>query len=136
MLRRINGTALIIAALVATLGALAFPVWSYADRSSTGEADLNASSVATQWGPLSATDRDFLVKVRLAGLWELPAGQQASERAPSEATKAAGDHLVVGHTDLDRRARDVAAKLGVELPNQPTAQQQGWLRELTAASGD
>ncbi|MEV7654948.1 DUF4142 domain-containing protein [Streptomyces anulatus] len=135
-MRRINGTALIIAALVATLGALAFPVWSYADRSGTGEAHLNASSVATRWGPLSATDRDFLVKVRLAGLWELPAGQQAIERAPSEATKAAGDHLVVGHTDLDRRARDVAAKLGVELPNHPTAQQQGWLRELTAASGD
>ncbi|MEU8674713.1 DUF4142 domain-containing protein [Streptomyces sp. NPDC048560] len=135
-MRRINGTALIIAALVATLGALAFPVWSYADRSGTGEANLNASSVATQWGPLSATDRDFLVKVRLAGLWELPAGQQAIQRAPSEATKAAGDHLVVGHTDLDRRARDVAAKLGMELPNQPTAQQQAWLQELTAASGE
>lgn len=135
MLRRINGTALIIAALVATLGALAFPVWSYADRSGTGEANLNASSVATQWGPLSATDRDFLVKVRLAGLWELPAGQQAIERAPSEGVKQAGDHLVVGHTDLDRRARDVASKLGVELPNQPSEQQQGWLDELTAASG-
>ncbi|MEV3933192.1 MULTISPECIES: DUF4142 domain-containing protein [unclassified Streptomyces] len=135
-MRRINGTALIIAALVATLGALAYPVWSYADRSGTGEANLNASSVATQWGPLSATDRDFLTKVRLAGLWELPAGQQAIERAPSEAVKLTGDHLVVGHTDLDRRARDVAAKLGVELPNQPTEQQQGWLRELTAASGE
>ncbi|MEU0129535.1 DUF4142 domain-containing protein [Streptomyces sp. NPDC006289] len=134
-MRRINGTALIIAALVATLGALAFPVWSYADRSGTGEADLNASSVATRWGPLSATDRDFLVKVRLAGLWELPAGQQAIERAPSEGVRLAGDHLVVGHTDLDRRARDVAAKLGVELPNQPSEQQQGWLDELTAASG-
>lgn len=111
-MRRINGTALIIAALVATLGALAYPVWSYADRSGTGQANLDASSVATQWGPLSATDRDFLVKVRLAGLWELPAGQQAIQRAPTEAIKATGDHLVVGHTDLDRRARDVAAKLG------------------------
>ncbi|MFC5804747.1 DUF4142 domain-containing protein [Streptomyces formicae] len=134
-MRRINGTALIIAALVATVGALAFPVWSYADRSGTGQANLNASSVATQWGPLTATDRDFLVKVRLAGLWELPAGQQAIERAPSQAIKDTGDHLVVGHTDLDQRARDVAAKLGVELPNQPTDQQQGWLRELSAASG-
>ncbi|MFB7369372.1 DUF4142 domain-containing protein [Streptomyces sp. NPDC056222] len=133
---RVNGTVLIIAALVATVGALAFPVWSYADRSGTGQANLNASSVATQWGPLSATDRDFLVKVRLAGLWELPAGQQAIERAPSRAMVECGDHLVVGHTDLDRRARDVAAKLGVELPNQPTEQQQGWLRELTAARGE
>ncbi|MFD4942140.1 DUF4142 domain-containing protein [Streptomyces sp. NPDC058239] len=134
-MRRINGTALIIAALVATLGALAYPVWSYADRSGTGQANLDASTVATQWGPLSATDRDLLVKVRLAGLWELPAGQQAIERAPTRAISAAGDHLVVGHTDLDRRARDVAARLGVELPNQPTEQQQGWLRELTAARG-
>ncbi|MEV4971877.1 DUF4142 domain-containing protein [Streptomyces scopuliridis] len=134
-MRRINGTALIIAALVVTVGALAFPVWSYADRSGTGQANLNASSVATQWGPLSATDRDFLVKVRLAGLWELPAGQQAIERAPSRAIKECGDHLVVGHTDLDKRARDVAAKLGVELPNQPNDQQQGWLRELSAATG-
>ncbi|MFJ6634847.1 DUF4142 domain-containing protein [Streptomyces sp. NPDC091376] len=134
-MRRINGTALIIAALVATVGALAFPVWSYADRSGTGQSNLNASSVATQWGPLTATDRDFLVKVRLAGLWELPAGQQAIERAPSQAIKEAGDHLIVGHTDLDLRARDVAAKLGVELPNQPNEQQQGWLRELSAASG-
>ncbi|MEV8315914.1 DUF4142 domain-containing protein [Streptomyces sp. NPDC059900] len=134
-MRRINGTALIIAALVVTLGALAFPMWSYADRSGTGPANLAAGSVATQWGPLSAADRDLLVKVRLAGLWELPAGQQAVERAPTEAIKEAGDHLIVGHTDLDKRARSVAAQLGVELPNQPTAQQQGWLQELTEADG-
>lgn len=134
-MRRINGTALIIAALVVTLGALAFPMWSYADRSGTGPANLAAGSVATQWGPLSAADRDLLVKVRLAGLWELPAGQQAVERAPTEAIKEAGDHLIVGHTDLDKRARSVAAQLGVELPNQPTAQQQGWLQELTEAEG-
>ncbi|MFE3598333.1 DUF4142 domain-containing protein [Streptomyces sp. NPDC059096] len=134
-MRRINGSALIIAALVATVAALAFPVWSYADRSGTGQANINASSVSTQWGPLTATDRDFLVKVRLAGLWELPAGQQALERAPTKAIKECGDHLVVGHTDLDRRSRDVAAKLGVELPNQPNEQQQGWLRELSAATG-
>ncbi len=90
----------------------------------------------TQWGPLSATDRDFLVKVRLAGkLWELPAGQQAMERAPTQAIKDAGDHLVVGHADLTS-GQDVAAKLGVQLPNQPTEQQQGWLRELSAAQGE
>ncbi|MFJ7999761.1 DUF4142 domain-containing protein [Streptomyces sp. NPDC096310] len=134
-MRRINGSALIIAALVATVAALAFPVWSYADRSGTGQANLNAAAVSTQWGPLTATDRDFLVKVRLAGLWELPAGQQALERAPTKAIKECGDHLVVGHTDLDKRSRDVAAKLGVELPNQPNEQQQGWLRELSAATG-
>lgn len=135
MLRRINGTALIIGALVATLAALAYPVWSYADRSGTPQANLAAGTVATQWGPLTATDRDFIVRVRLAGLWELPAGQQALERAPTESIRTAGDHLVVGHTDLDNRVREVAAKLNIALPNQPNDQQQAWLRQLTDATG-
>ncbi|MFD9460064.1 DUF4142 domain-containing protein [Streptomyces sp. NPDC060027] len=134
-MRRINGSALVIAALVATLGALAFPVWSYADRSGTGQANLAAGTVSTPWGPLSASDRDLIVRVRLAGLWELPAGQQAMERAPTKAIKEAGDHLIVGHTDLDKRVRIVAAQLNVELPNQPNEQQQGWLQELSAATG-
>ncbi|MET8681357.1 DUF4142 domain-containing protein [Streptomyces sp. NPDC004647] len=134
-MRHINATKLILVALVATLSALIYPVWSYADRSGTGQANLDAGTVATQWGPLSALDRDFLVKVRLAGLWELPAGQQAIERAPTQAVRDAGDHLIVGHTDLDKRSRDIAAKLGIELPNQPTAEQQGWLDEMTAAQG-
>ncbi|MFJ4471756.1 DUF4142 domain-containing protein [Streptomyces sp. NPDC089424] len=134
-MRRINGTALIIAALAATVGALAFPVWSYADRSGTGQANMDAGTVNTQWGPLTAQDRDLIVRVRLAGLWELPAGQQAMERPTSAAVKEAADHLIVGHTDLDKRVRIVAAQLGVELPNQPTEEQQGWLNEMTAASG-
>jgi putative membrane protein len=135
ILRHINGTKLILAAMVATLGALLFPIWSYADRSGTGQANLAAGAVPTQWGPLSTADRDFLVKVRLAGLWELPAGQQAMERAPTQAIRDAGDHLIVGHRDLDKRCRDIAAQLGVELPNEPTEQQKGFLRELSAAEG-
>ncbi|GAA0577391.1 DUF4142 domain-containing protein [Streptomyces crystallinus] len=134
-LSRFNGTALIIVALAATIGALAFPVWSYADRLGTDKSNLDSASVATKWGPLSPTDREFVTKVRLAGLWELPAGQQAQERAPSAAIKATGDHLVMGHTSLDKHVRDVAAQLGMELPNQPNEQQQGWLKELSAAQG-
>ncbi|MGP3922812.1 DUF4142 domain-containing protein [Streptomyces sp. 8N616] len=134
-MRHINGTKLIIAALAATLGALIYPVWSYADRSGTGQANLATGTVSTQWGPLSAQDRDFLVKVRLAGLWEMPAGQQAIQRAPTKAVRDCGDHLIVGHTDLDQRVRFAAGKLGVELPNQPNEQQLGWLKELTDADG-
>ncbi|MEV3854901.1 DUF4142 domain-containing protein [Streptomyces sp. NPDC050095] len=133
---RINGTTLIITGLMATLAALVFPIWSYADRSGTGLDTLNSQTVPTRFGPLSATDRIFITKVRLAGLWELPAGQQAEERAPSKAVETAGEHLVQGHTFLDARVREVAAQLNLELPNQPNAQQQGWLRTLTAAKGE
>ncbi|MET7616824.1 DUF4142 domain-containing protein [Streptomyces sp. NPDC005408] len=134
-MRFLTGTGLIVVALTATIAAILFPVWSYDDRSGTAEANLRAGSVTTPWGPLSAADRDFVVRVRLAGLWELPAGQQAVGRAPTVAVKTAGEHLVEGHTYLDARVREVAARLNLELPNQPTTQQQGWLKEFTKARG-
>jgi predicted outer membrane protein len=110
-------------------------LWSYADRSGTSLANLNAGSVKTRWGPLSAADRDFVVRVRLAGLWEEPAGQQAVERAPTPAIADAGRHLMDGHAFLDARVREVAAQLTMQLPNQPNAQQQRWLKQLTADRG-
>ncbi|MCX4578208.1 DUF4142 domain-containing protein [Streptomyces sp. NBC_01571] len=131
----VSGTGLIIAALTATLIALVFPIWSYADRSGTGLDSLNTQSVPTRFGPLSGLDREFVTKVRLAGLWELPAGQQAEERGTTQAVRTAGGHLVEGHTFLDARVRDVAARLGLTLPNQPNAQQRGWLATLEAAHG-
>ncbi|MFG3282575.1 DUF4142 domain-containing protein [Streptomyces sp. NPDC048111] len=135
MRRSLSGTGLVVTALTATLLALLFPVWSYADRSGTPLADLNAGTVPTRWGPLSAADRDFVVRVRLAGLWEGPAGRQAMERDPGAAVKEAGRHLVDGHAFLDARVREVAARLGMELPDRPNAQQQGWLRQLSADTG-
>ncbi|MFE6176531.1 DUF4142 domain-containing protein [Streptomyces sp. NPDC056464] len=130
-----SGTGLIITGLTATLLAMIFPIWSYADRSGTGLDVLNAESVSTGYGPLSALDRDFITKVRLAGLWELPAGQQARQKGTTPAVRTAGEHLIEGHTFLDERVRDVAAKLSLTLPNEPTEQQQEWLATLDGAQG-
>ena len=131
---RFNHSALVIAALTTTIAALSFPVWSYADRSGTGVSNMAAGTVNTQWGPLTASDRDLIVRVRLAGLWELPAGREGDgtlQAAP--AVKEAADHLLVGHADLDERVRNVAAQLGVELPNQPNEAQLGFLAQMDAA---
>ncbi|MFG2498116.1 DUF4142 domain-containing protein [Streptomyces sp. NPDC048441] len=135
-MRSINGTGLIVAGLVATLAALLFPVWSYEDRSGTSLDRFDAETVSTQFGPLSALDREFITKVRLAGLWELPAGQQAEERGTTKAVKTAGEHLVEGHTFLDARVREVATRLDLELPSQPNPQQRDWLGELSDAHGE
>jgi predicted outer membrane protein len=131
----LSGTGLIITGLAATLLALIFPIWSYADRSGTGVDVLNATTVSTRYGPLSALDREFVTKVRLAGLWELPAGQQAQQKGTTQAVRTAGQHLIEGHAFLDARVRDVAAKLGLELPNQPNDQQKQWLATLDATQG-
>ncbi|MER5373185.1 DUF4142 domain-containing protein [Streptomyces sp. NPDC002553] len=132
-----TGTGLIITGLVATLAALILPLWSYEGRSSPGTSvdTLNADTVPTLYGPLTALDRDFLVKVRLAGLWELPAGRQAQQKGVGEAVRTAGRHLVEGHTLLDERVRTVAAQLNIALPDQPNNQQKAWLSQLDSAQG-
>ncbi|WP_330287128.1 DUF4142 domain-containing protein [Streptomyces sp. NBC_00576] len=133
---RFNHSALVIAALTTTIAALSFPVWSYADRSGTGVANVASGTVNTQWGPLTASDRDLIVRVRLAGLWELPAAEKAMARSSSATVKDAADHLLVGHADLDQRVRTVASQLGVAIPNEPNAQQQGFLAQMDAAQGE
>ncbi|MEV6168926.1 DUF4142 domain-containing protein [Streptomyces sp. NPDC051954] len=130
-----TGTGLIITGLAATLVALVFPIWSYADRSGTGVDVLNAQTMSTKFGPLSALDREFVTKVRLAGLWELPAGRQAQQKGTTPAVRPAGQHLVEGHVFLDERVRDVASRLGLALPNEPSDQQKQWLGTLDAAQG-
>ncbi|WP_406441814.1 DUF4142 domain-containing protein [Streptomyces sp. NBC_00631] len=132
-----SGTGLIIVCLAATLAALVFPIWSYADRSDpTGSVTvLSARTVSTAYGPLSAQDRDFIVKVRLAGLWELPAGEMAEQKGTTAAVRTAGQHLVDGHISLDAHVRTVATQLGVPIPNSPNTQQQQWLATLSAAQG-
>lgn len=135
-MRRLNGSLIAGLALVVTVGALAFPVWSYADRSGTAQANMAAGSVNTQWGPLTASDRDLIMRVRLAGLWELPAAEKAMARSKSPQVKEAADHLIVGHKDLDERVRAVASQLGMELPNVPNEQQQVFLQQMDNATDD
>ncbi|WP_086565729.1 DUF4142 domain-containing protein [Streptomyces africanus] len=131
----VSGTGLIVTCLTATLAALVFSLWSYTDRPGTGPDVLSARTLRTSYGPLSALDQDFLVKVRLAGLWELPAGRQARTKGTTPAVRTAGRHLVEGHAFLDERVRGVAARLNLALPDEPGDQQKRWLETLDAAQG-
>ena len=133
---RLNGSVYASLALVVTVGALSFPMWSYEDRSGTAQANMASSSVNTQWGPLTAADRDLIIRVRLAGLWELPAAEKAMARSKSPEVREAADHLIVGHKDLDERVRNVATQMGVELPNVPNEQQQGFLAQMDNATDE
>ncbi|WP_405977535.1 DUF4142 domain-containing protein [Streptomyces sp. NBC_00158] len=136
------GSGLVIAALAVTLIALLIPVSKFGDRASAaaagtaakpGTEDDGAGTMSTAYGPLSAADRDFVRKVRLAGLWELPAGRQAQQRGTRPSVRTAGMHLVEGHTELDRQVLQVGQALGMDLPDKPSAQQQEWLNQLTNA---
>jgi predicted outer membrane protein len=84
-------------------------------------------------GAVSAADRDFVVKVRLAGLWEIPAGNMAQERSEDPRVVNIGKSISAQHVALDKLDIAVAKKLGVSLPNQPNGDQQGWLNEMKNA---
>lgn len=92
--------------------------------------------VSTKTGPLGDADRDLVIRVRLAGLWEMPAGQEAAERANQPRVRQVAQMISDEHMELDAKTRAVAKELGIVLPNQPNDQQKGFLSTITAASGD
>lgn len=91
--------------------------------------------VQTEFGPLGPADRDLLVKVRLAGLWEGPTGQQAEQQASSAEVQEVGRKISVEHAQLDEEVRRVANQLGVLLPSGPSAQQNAWMDEISSQTG-
>jgi predicted outer membrane protein len=125
------------AALVAVLVAVLVSV-ALAGRSPSSPQSLSAlfggGTVDTPWGPLGASDRDMLIKVRQADLWEEPASEQAAQRANAPSVREVGRKLGVEHSQLDGDLRAVAAKLGVPLPTQPSDQQKVWMAEITGAA--
>ncbi|GAA5614975.1 DUF4142 domain-containing protein [Streptomyces platensis] len=135
----------LIAAAVALLAVIAsVSVWLAQRDSSADEshsAHLPAANAALAGpqggnaGALSALDKTFLTKVRQAGLWEMPAGRLAQTHASSEAIKRAGMHLLEGHSKLDQLAREDSEALSVPIPDEATAEQQGWVDQLKDARG-
>jgi putative membrane protein len=87
-------------------------------------------------GTVSAADKDLVVKVRLAGLWEIPAGEMAQEKSNDPRIQKIGRDIAAQHEVLDAFDRAAAKKLGITLPQKPNSDQQGWLAEMRDAEGD
>ncbi len=85
--------------------------------------------------PITKADRDFVIRVRLAGLWEIPAGTMAVAKGVNPRVREVGREIAAQHRELDRLTREAAAQLGVTLPDRPTPEQQEWLLEMQRATG-
>jgi predicted outer membrane protein len=130
--RRLVGTVFVGGALVLTLSALAYPSMLGVQTTSTAQDRIIAN---TRYGPLTEADRDFVVKVRAAGLWEHPLGLISMRKGTTAAMKEAGEHLVVGHGRLDATCRKIAPELGITLPNQASPQQQQFVATANSKTG-
>lgn len=130
--RNATGTLFVTGALGLTLAALAYPGMLGLQTVSGNPSRIIAQ---TQWGPLTEADRDFVVKVRAAGLWEYPVGQMAVKKGTTKAVVTAGQHLIDGHAALDASCRKIAPMLNITLPNVASPQQQGFVDTLSADTG-
>ncbi|MFG2130975.1 DUF4142 domain-containing protein [Streptomyces sp. NPDC048751] len=126
------GTLLVGGALGLTTIALAYPAMLGMNNVSSTPDRIIAQ---TSSGPLTEADRDFVVKVRAAGLWEYPVGQMAVQKGTTKAVVTAGQHLIAGHAALDATCRRIAPELNITIPNQPSPQQQGFITTLSSDSG-
>ncbi|MEU3275648.1 DUF4142 domain-containing protein [Streptomyces antibioticus] len=115
-----------------TTGAIGYPLVLAVQKTSSSPSRVVAN---TSFGPLTEGDRDFVVQVRAAGLWEEPAGRLALRKGTSRAVRTAGQTLVDGNVRLDTACRGVASRLGIALPNAPSPQQQGFMTTLDIDSG-
>ncbi|MES5819350.1 DUF4142 domain-containing protein [Streptomyces sp. RG80] len=130
--RNATGTVFVGGALSLTLVALAYPAMLGLDKVSTAQDRVIAQ---TQWGPLTEQDRDFVVKVRAAGLWEYPLGFSGVKNGTTEEVKEAGRHLIDGHAALDAACRKIAPMLNITLPNVASPQQVAFVNQINSSTG-
>ncbi|GIG37945.1 DUF4142 domain-containing protein [Cellulomonas pakistanensis] len=99
----------------------------------TAALGLAAGSAAAQ---PNEQDRTWLVAAHQSNLAEIAAGQAALQKATTEDVRMHGQMLIDDHTALDAALTPVAQQLGVELPAEPTPEQQATLAEVSAQSGE
>jgi len=114
--------AAVCAAVLVAVGAM----WAIPD----GAAVSGYTQTAT--GPVGPADRDLLVKVKQAGLWEMPAGSDLTDRAADQRVREIGGKISAEHHELDRIVDEAAAEVGVTLPTQATTEQQSWVARIAA----
>jgi putative membrane protein len=115
--------------------ALAFMLAPVAPAQAAGDIPVPATTFKDRGaGSVSDADKDFVIKVRLAGLWEIPAGNMAQEKSEDPRVVNIGKAIAAQHVVLDKLDRDVAKKLNIELPANPNPDQQGWINEMKVAN--
>lgn len=97
--------------------------------------DDNTADWDTPWGPLSQYDRNLLINVRWANLWEGPSSEQVAQRTTNPKVKAVAEQLSKEHHVLDEMVAGTVARLGVPLPDSPTPLQRAWVDDILGKSG-
>ena len=85
--------------------------------------------------PLLPSDVDILIRARLAGLWEIPAGRMAEQKGTTDRVREVGKAIADQHVRLDELCVNAGNTFGIQLPTEPNTLQKEWLREMEKAKG-
>src|SRR3954469_23439996 len=114
------GILAVIAVLLAVTALLLAPAAPARADAGPGGVDVPDSPIGDgSTTPISPADRDFVVRVRLAGLWEIPAGQMAAQKGVDPHVRQVGKEIAAQHVRLDALTRAAAARVRVALPDRP-----------------
>lgn len=83
----------------------------------------------------STQDTQYLQAVHQVNLFEITAGNLAQQKGKNQQVKDLGKMFVTDHTQLDQTVQSTAQQLNVQLPGDPTADQQKVLDKLNNVSG-
>ncbi|MET8836684.1 DUF4142 domain-containing protein [Micromonospora sp. NPDC004540] len=83
----------------------------------------------------STQDTQYLQALHQVNLFEITAGDLAQQKGQNQQVKDLGKMFVTDHTQLDQTVQSTAQQLNVQLPADPTADQQKVLDRLNNLSG-
>lgn len=83
----------------------------------------------------STQDTQYLQALHQVNLAEIVTGNLAQQKGQNQQVKDLGKQFVTDHTQLDQTVQSTAKQLNVQLPTQPTADQQRVVDRLNSTSG-
>lgn len=97
----------------------------------------NAAPLTNVPGTASASDTDalFLRRAGTAGAMEIEASRIAEVRASSPEIKAFAKKMIEDHQAVDAQLKQIAGKLGIQVPESPLEAQQRDVRALEQLNG-
>ncbi|GAB3733791.1 hypothetical protein GCM10027598_58720 [Amycolatopsis oliviviridis] len=127
---------LAVAALVGLLSSCGISATSGWHGDVPGLDHQKRTNFEAPFGPLYPADIAVLVAVSQAGYWEAPTSELIANESKNPKVKAVGAQLSKEHHALNMYNEAAAARLHVQLPLSATPQQEGWRKQIEAASGD
>ncbi|WP_319458764.1 DUF4142 domain-containing protein [Micromonospora sp. RTP1Z1] len=97
-----------------------------------GLAPATAAQAAAQ---PSTQDTQYLQALHQVNLTEIVTGNLAQQKGQNQQVKDLGKQFVTDHTQLDQTVQTTAQQLNVQLPSQPTTDQQKVIDRLNNLSG-